>query len=121
MSEVGSPHFVLLTSYFELPTSFAEKLSVLFLLQIVDASDVVVGNLLDFFQSLLLVVLRDFVVLEKLLQAIVGISPYLADAVATLLAQLVDVLRELLAALLGERRQGNADDFAVVGWIQAET
>ena len=82
--------------------------------------DVLVGDLLDLVEALLLVVFGDAVVLEQLLQAIVGVAADLPDAVAALLGQLVDVPRELLAALLGERRNRDAHDLAVVGRVQAE-
>ena len=82
--------------------------------------DVLVGDLLDLVEPLLLVVLGDLVILEQLLQPVVGVAAHLADAVAALLGQLVDVARQLLAALFGERRERDAHDLAVVGRVQAE-
>ncbi len=90
------------------------------LLQVVDRLDVLIGQLLNFVEALLLVVLRQAVVLQHLFQAVVGVAPHLAHAVAAVLAQLVHVLRQLLAALLGQRGQRDAHHLAVVGRIEAE-
>src|SRR5204862_71788 len=67
-------------------TSAAEQLGVFLLLQVVDQLDVLIGDLLDLVEPLLLVVLGQAVVLEHLLQAIVGVAAHLADAVAAFLA-----------------------------------
>ena len=45
-----------------------EELLILLLLKIVGQVDVVVGDLLDLVEALPLIILRDFVILEKLLQ-----------------------------------------------------
>ena len=82
--------------------------------------DVEVRELLHFVEPLLFVVFRNLVVLEELLEALVGVPAHLTDAVAPVLAQLVDVPRQLLAALFGQGRKGYAHDLAVVGWIQAQ-
>src|SRR3981081_4088220 len=60
---------VLRTSYF----LTSEELGVLLLLQIVDHLDVQVGQLLHLLEPLLLVVLREAVVLEHLLEPVVGV------------------------------------------------
>ena len=67
-----------------------------------------------------LVVFGDLVVLEQLLQPVVGVAAHLADAVAPLFGVLVHQLRQLLAPLLGQRGNRNADHLAVGGRIQAE-
>ena len=77
--------------------------------------DVLVGDLLHFVEAAPLVVFGDLVVLEQLLQPVVGVAADLADAVAAFFGVLVHELRELLAALLGQRRDRDADDLAVVG------
>ena len=67
-----------------------------------------------------LVVFGDLVFLEQLLQPVVGVAAHLPDGVAALLGVLVHEARHLLAALVGQRRDRNADDLAVVGGIEAE-
>ena len=93
---------------------------VLLLLQVVDLLDVLIGDLLDFVEALLLVVFRDLVVLEQLLQPLVGVAPHLAHAVAAFLGQLVDVARQLLAAFLGERRHAESGPPCRRSRVQAE-
>ena len=63
----------------------AEQLRVLLLLQVVDLLDVAVGDLLHLVEALLLVVFGDLVILEQLLQPLVGVAADLADAVAAFL------------------------------------
>src|SRR3954469_7178566 len=81
-----------------------QELAVLLLLHLVDGGDVGVGRLLDLVERAALVVLRDGVILQELLEAIVGVAAHLAEAVAGLLGELVHHLRHFLAPLLGERR-----------------
>ena len=59
-------------------------------------------------------------ILEELLQPLVRVAADLADDVASLLGLLVDVPRKFLAALVGQRRNRNANDLAVVGRIEPE-
>ena len=82
--------------------------------------DVLVGDLLDLVEAAPLVVFGDLVVLQQLLQLVVGVAAHLADAVAAFLGVLVHELRQLLAALLGQRGNRDADDLAVVGRVQPE-
>ena len=79
-----------------------------------------VGDLLHLVEAPLLVVLRHLLVLGQLLQPIVGVAADDAHGVARLLGHLVDVAGQFLAALVGERRDGDADDLAVVVRVQAE-
>ena len=51
----------------------------------------IVGDLLDVIEALPLVVFGDLVLLEQLLEALVGVPANLADDVAPLLGLLVDV------------------------------
>src|SRR4029079_2275588 len=53
-------------------------------------------------------------------QTVVGVTTDLAHAIAALLGLLVDVPRELLATIVGQRRDRNPNHLAVVGWIEAE-
>ena len=53
--------------------------------------DVAVGDLLHFLEAAPLLVFGDDVVLQQLLQALVGVAPDLAQAVAAFFGQLVDV------------------------------
>jgi hypothetical protein len=69
----------------------SEQFLILLLLQFVNLPDVAVRQLLHLVEALLLVVLRDRVVLQHLLQPFVAVPADLADAVAALLGELVDV------------------------------
>src|SRR6187399_2411083 len=69
---------------------FTQQVSVFLLLQIIDQADVLIGDPLHVFQRTPLVVFRDLVVLEELLEAIVGVAAHLADGVAAFLRVLVD-------------------------------
>ena len=68
----------------------------------------------------LLVVLGDLVVLEQLLELVVAVAAHLADGGARLLGHDVRLLHQVLAALFGEHRDRDADDFAVGGGVEAE-
>ena len=81
---------------------------------------VLVGDLLHLVQRPPLVVFRNLVVLEQLLQAVVGVAADLAHGVAAVFGVLVDQPRHLLAAFLGQRRNRDAQDLAVGRGIQAE-
>src|SRR5262249_41518389 len=100
--------------------SSAEEFLVLLLLQLVNLLDVPVGDLLNLVETLALVVFRDLVVLEELLQPFVGVAPDLAHAVPALLAQLVDMSGQLLPALVGQSRDGNAHELPVVRRVQPQ-
>ena len=72
-------------------TAIAQQFLILLLLQLVDHLDVIVGHLLDLVQALPLVVFGDLVVLEQLLEPLVGVAADLAHDVAPFLGLLVDV------------------------------
>ena len=69
-----------------------------------------IGHLLHFVQASPLVVFRDAVILEQLLQVVVGIAAHLADAVAAVLGVLVNELGQFLPALVGQCRNRDAND-----------
>jgi len=81
---------------------------------------VLVGHLLHLIEPLPLVVFRDLVLLEELLQTFVRVTAGIADDVAAFLGLLVDVTRQLFEALVGQRWNRNADHLAVIRRIQAE-
>ena len=97
-----------------------QQLLILLVLQIVHCLHVRVGQLLNLIERALLIVLGNLVVLEHLLEPVVGVTPDRADVVAALFGHLVDVPRQLFAALVGQRRDGNAQHLAVAGRIEAE-
>src|SRR3954471_20520932 len=104
-------------SLFIIHPSLIQQFAILFLLQVVDDADVLIGHLLHFIEPTPLVVFRDAVILEQFLQAIVGIAAHLADAVASVLRVLVNELGQFLPALFRQRGNRDANDFAVVGRI----
>src|SRR3546814_11488965 len=75
---------------------------------------------LDFVAAAALVVLRDLLLLEQVLDLADGVAADVADRDLGVLALVVDQLGELLAALLGEGGQVDADDGAGGGRVQAE-
>src|SRR3546814_12051728 len=84
------------------------------------SSDLLVGELLDFVAAAALVVLRDLLLLEQVLDLADGVAADVADRDLGVLALVVDQLGELLAALLGEGGQVDADAGAGGGRVQAE-
>src|SRR3989441_8409207 len=83
----------------------------------VDELQVVVVQLLHILLGVLLLVLRDVL---GLFDPTDRLGARVADGDAPFLGELVDDLDQLLAALLGERGDGDADDVAVVGGREAE-
>ena len=86
----------------------------------VDVLDVLVRELLDLVHAPLGVVLGDLGVLLHLLQLLVGVPPHVADGDPALLGHVLGHLDQLLAPLLGERRDVDADDLAVVARVHRE-
>src|SRR5690606_34881490 len=86
----------------------------------IDLDDEAVGELLDLVDGAPLVVFRDLLVLDELLQVLVGVAPQVADGDLGLLAFMPDDLDELAPALLGERRHRHADEVAAGRRIQPE-
>src|SRR5262245_63551605 len=64
------------------PRSVSQQLLIFLLLQVVDQLHVIVGDLLDLLEALPLVVFGDLVVLEELLEPLVGVASRLPDDVA---------------------------------------
>ena len=64
--------------------------------------------------ALLLVVFADLLVLEQFLENLVGVAADVADSRAMVFQDFVQVLHHILAALFGERRDGHANQLAVV-------
>ena len=83
-------------------------------LDLVDLRDVLVGELLKLLLGSLQLIFRDRALALKLLQLVLRVAADVPDGNASLLGAMVDLLDELLAALLGERREGEADHAAVV-------
>src|SRR3989442_225530 len=87
---------------------------------LVDLGDVAVGELLNIGLCMPLVVLRALLVLQHLLQMFVGVAADVADRDLRRFGLLVHDLRELLAALFGERRHRDADHVAGRRRIESE-
>src|SRR5262245_60410873 len=51
---------------------------------------------------------------------LVAVTADVANGRAVLLQNLVDVLRKLLAAFLGQSGNGNSDDASIVRWIETQ-
>src|SRR6202790_3445398 len=88
--------------------------------QPVDFSNVFVGELLDVIACTTLVVLGDFLVLHELLQLLVGVTTQIAHCNLGVFAFALDDLRQLAAALFGQRGHRHADLIALRGGVQAE-
>jgi hypothetical protein len=88
--------------------------------RLVDLVDVAVVELLDLVQAAALVVLADLLVLLHLLELVVAVTPRQAHGVARVLGDVVRLLDDLLAPLLGELRHRDADDLAVARGVQAQ-
>ena len=84
------------------------------------AADFFVGHLLDFFEGALLFVLADLLFFGEFLEGVVAVAADVADRGAVLFEDLVQVLADVAAALLGHGRNGDAHDLAVGMRIEAE-
>ena len=87
---------------------------------LVDLLDRVVGQLLHLMLEPLALVLADLVLLLVLLEMIHPVAADVADRDARLLGILADELGELLAALLGQLGDRQADHLAVGDRVEAE-
>src|SRR5215813_8269866 len=81
---------------------------------LVDLRDSGVGLLLDPVAGALVLVLGDLLVLEQGLELLVRVATLVANGDLVLLALGLHLLGDLLAPLLGERRDGQADYLAIV-------
>src|ERR1700687_3346110 len=86
-SSVGAPHGTEHSRLEKYVRLLSKQLLILLPLLLVDLLDVAVRDLLDLVEALLLVVLRDLVVLQQLLQPFVRVPADLADAVPPALGQ----------------------------------
>src|SRR5216117_4279768 len=85
--------------------------------RLLDQLEVIVVELLHVLLRVLLVVLGDVL---GLLDAGDRLRPRVADGHVPVLRELVDDFDQLAAPLLGERRQRNADEVAVVGGVEPQ-
>ena len=94
----------------------------LFLLgaHLVDLFDVLVGEVLNVLFGLLLVVLGQLTLLLGLLNVVDCVAADVADGDLGILGVFADLLREILAALLGQLREDEADNAAVILRVDAE-
>src|SRR4051794_782946 len=93
----------------------------LFALEVrVELGDALVGDLLKLGLRAALLVLADLALLAHLAQVVHDVAADVADLHAALLGDVMEDLDHLLAPLLGQRRDGQADELAVVGRVQAE-
>src|SRR5918996_5484911 len=92
----------------------------LLLQEVVDPGHVLVGELLRPVLGAPLLVVPDVAVPDELLEIVHDVAPDVADRHAPLLGQVFHDLDQLLAPLLRQLRDRQADQLAVVGRCQAE-
>src|SRR3546814_7454601 len=78
----------------------------------IDLGNILISQLLHIGLATLLVIGRDFLVLDQILDRLVGVTPHIADRDLGVLHFALDDLGEVFAALLGERRDIDADGLA---------
>src|SRR4051794_28089441 len=82
--------------------------------ELVDVLRVLVGELLEAVLAAVLVVCADVAVVDQLLQVVHAVAADVADGDAAFLGEMPHDLDELLAAFLGQLRDRQADELAVV-------
>src|SRR5579862_5947362 len=87
---------------------------------LVDLRDVVVGELLDAALGGALLVVTDIAALDQCLEVLDRVTPHVSHRDTPLLRHVAHELHELLAALLGELRDRQANHLAVVRRREAE-
>src|SRR5262245_315215 len=92
----------------------AQDFPFLLLQELVNPGDEAIGRLLDLFVPAALLVLRRLAISGQLLELVVGVAATLANGHPPLFRHLAHGLGELLAALLGQRRNHQANHLAVV-------
>src|SRR3954447_18287511 len=97
-----------------------EELGLLVLEQLVDVTHVFLGDLLELLLRAVRVVLADLAVLGQPVQLVLRVPANVADRDPGVLRLLVRHLDELLAAFLGELREDDPDDGAVVRRVHPE-
>src|ERR1700735_295151 len=86
----------------------------------VDFADLGVGHFLNAFEGPALFVFADGFVLEQFFQMLIGVATDVAERYAVIFGDAVEAFDDVLATLLGERRDRDADDFSVVAGVQAQ-
>ena len=66
--------------------------------QLVNLTDLGVGEFLHLFETIALVVFRNLFVFQHLLQTLIGVAPDIANCRAVIFRDFVDLFRELFAA-----------------------
>src|SRR5213080_5137164 len=88
--------------------------------QVVDLRDVIVRELLNVLKPVTLGIFRNRFVLEHLLQFVILVPAYVAYRGAMFLRDIVDLSGELLPSFFGQRWNGNANELAIIRWIQTK-
>ncbi|BAS13161.1 hypothetical protein AHiyo8_14640 [Arthrobacter sp. Hiyo8] len=101
-------------------SSDLEQLGFLALEELVDTVDVCLGDSVEFLFTAGTLVFAGFAVLDELVQGVLGLAPDASDGNLCVLTLAFDDLDVFLAAFLGELRDGDPDDVAVVGRIGAD-
>ena len=83
-------------------------------------ADLFVGELLDLFEGALLFVFGDLFVFRRFLDKVVAVAADVADGSAVIFEDSIEVLDDFATAIFGHRRDGNANDLAVVTGIEAQ-
>src|SRR3954447_157714 len=87
-----------------------EKFLLFALEQVVDLVDALVGQLLERFLGAVLVVAADIALLLELAQVVHDVAPYVADRDAAVLGDAAHDADQVLAPLLGQLGDRQADD-----------
>jgi hypothetical protein len=101
------------------PSDF-EQLCFLALEQLVDAVHVRLGEAVQFLFGAGALILAGLAVLDQLVEGFLGLAADVADGDLGVLALGLDDLDVFLAAFLGQFRNGDSDDIAVVGRVGAD-
>jgi hypothetical protein len=98
------------------PSDF-EQLCFLALEQLIDAVHMRLGDAVEFFFGAGALVLAGLAVLDQPVKGLLGLAADVADGYLGVLALGLDDLDVFLAAFLGQLRDGDPDDVAVVGRV----
>src|SRR5262249_47136625 len=102
------------------PGSDRQDLLFLALQQLVDFGDLPIRELLGLLEAAPLVVLRDLLVLEHLLQPVVALVTEATDLHPRFFGHVVRLLGEVLSPLFGQRGNRDADNLPVALRVQAQ-
>src|ERR687890_1498230 len=100
--------------------SHLEELGLLVLDRLVDAVHVLGGQVVELLLRAAHVVLAGLAVLGDAVELLLGAAAHVADGDLGVLALGAGLLDQVAAALLGQLREDDADDLAVVGRVDAE-